>query len=195
MITVDQALEGLNIEEELDDEKLAEIQQFIDAATIVVEDVIGPAGSVQTFTEQHPGGATQIGLYQKYPVSFTSVVEYNAGSPTTLTLAATPNAAGDFTLDPESSVITRLPRGTRFADEVWVTYTAGLVSPPENVIRAMTELVARSYGESQQGGLPAFQGDSSEGDEPLVSTPAGYLIPERVMQWLTPNLKEMGGFA
>lgn len=191
MITLQQATDALNIDEELTADKATELQQFIDAATIVVEDVTGPVNGVQTFTEQHDGGRPVIPLHQKHPVEFTSVVEYPGGN--TLTLAATPDDAGDFTVDTAKSTITR--RGAWFADEVWVTYTAGLTEPPENVVRAMCELVARSYGESQQGGLPAFQGGGPETDEPLVSTPSGYLIPERVLQWLTPNTKLLGGFA
>lgn len=175
-----------------------ELRLFIAAATLVIEDVVGPIVGGASYTEQHRPSGSKVVLYKARPLTFTSVKEYTGGTATTLTQAATPDVATDnqFTVDPATSVLTRRYAGGAecdFGDEVWVTYTAGASTVPSNVLIAARELVQRSYGESQQGGLPAFDG-SSEGDEPLVSTPSGWLIPERVMQWLAPHDREMGGF-
>lgn len=197
-ISLAEAREALNLPA-TDTSQDAELRLFIAAATWVIEDITGPIIGTASYTEQHHPSGSRIVLYQARPVTFTSVKEYDGSTVTTLSKVATPDVATDdtFTVDEATSILTRRTNGgaeVDFAPEVWVTYTAGTTATPTNVVLAARELVQRSFGESQQGGLPAFEGEP-ERDEPLASTPSGFLVPERVVQWLTPHAREMGGFA
>lgn len=193
-ISLDEARDALNWDSS-DASHDEELRLFIAAATLVVEDVVGPIVGSQSFIEQHSPNGEKLVLNHPRPLVFSSVVEYAAGSPTTLTQATTPNVATANQFTANGQVLTRRTAGggcKDFADEVWVTYTAGMAAVPSNVVMGMRELIQHNYQTSQQGSRPSFDGGAPDS---LTTTPSGYLIPYKVMAWLKPHELVEAGFA
>lgn len=163
-----------------------ELRLYIAAATPMVEDVVGPVLSRVVLAEQHTPRGAGLALH-KYPVlSVQSVTEYPSG--TVLPEAVTPAATGGFTVDKASGVLTR--RGAEWADEAWVSYTTGRTLIAPNWRLATAWIVQHQWRSSQQ----TVGRGPGRGQEQMVATPSGYMIPHRAMTALSPDAQP-GGFA
>jgi hypothetical protein len=175
-----------------------ELQGFIDAATPVVEDVVGNVtGTTYTAEEYDPKGHSFIVLRHLPVSSVTTVTEYWANTAYTLTQVASPNlgVAYSYTLDLGSGRIVRRDSaaGTRpfpMGDgAVQVTYVAGRATVPANIRLAALELIRHLYQLTQQGGRPAFGGGAAE-EGPWA--PSGFAVPTRVLELLAPHQRPPG---
>jgi hypothetical protein len=169
-----------------------ELQRFIDAADPVVEDIVGPVNQA-TFDEWYDGGYSDIVLRHWPVISITAVTEYAGTTPTTLTVAATPDVVTgtSYVFDPATSILYRV--GTygsqTFAQgtgNIRVQYTAGRTTIPGNIKLAALELIRHLYQSTQQGGRPTYGGAAEEGPW----APAGFAVPTRVIELLEPYRQE-----
>ena len=82
--------------------------------------------------------------------------------------------------------ITTFPPGLQ---AVWVTYTAGYVTPPVNVVAGTLELLRVNYQQTQQAGRPQFGGGGAltTMDEGPSAPPMGFYVPNRVREMLSPS--------
>lgn len=184
LLTLGDAKLTLGIDGTLDDDLL---QDYVDAATPVIEDLVGPV-DVSDYIETYDGGATQIVLLHAPVTAVTEVIE-SLGASYVRVLAAqdifTGGDAGSFayTLEAETGVVTRRAAGVAvcFATgtrNVRVTYSAGRVDVPANIHLAAMELVRSWWQIGQQGNRPGF-GEAPEMD---AFTPSGYAVPSRVIE-------------
>lgn len=180
IVTVDEVKKQLNIplEDTSQDDELA---TFIESVTDVIEHVTGPVVP-RSVTEVHDGGAEQVVLRRRPVLSVTSVTE--AG--------AVVNAAG-YTQSLAAGVLYRTSgawAGRRAS--VTVVYQAGRESTPASIKQAAKELAAFNWRPQQGGNHSVFDsvGDSVPAGEVIL----GFLVPNRVVQMLTPN-DQMDGFA
>ena len=157
----------------------ADLENYIEAATPVIENITGPLiqrSRVFTFD----GGSSTVVVPVRF-ASVTSVVE----SGVTIT---------DFVTDLQAATITAgTTDGVRdFAygyQNVVVTVSVGAATVPANVQLAARELVRFWWQQGRQANIPAF-GDAPESGV----TPMGFAVPKRVMELLEPN-KRVAGFA
>lgn len=154
----------------------ADIEDYISAATPVIEDIVGPVRA-RTETVTVNGGRDTIVL--PWPVAtITSITENGA-------------VVTDFTANIETGVIygglTGNPRtwrdGTR---NIIVVVTVGGPVPP-NVKLGTRELVRFWWQQGRQGNRPAFGNDAD-----IVETPKGFAVPRRVIELCNPRVD---GFA
>jgi hypothetical protein len=159
---------------------LQAVQDYIAAATPVIEDITGPIYQ-RPETRTRNGGKPTIAM----PWAFRSVT----------TVLEDDIPVTDFTPNPSAGI---LYAGTHSRPRRWnagwanitVTCVVGLDSTPPNVTSATRALVRFWYQQEHQGSRPAF-GDQSVD---VVNTPQGFAVPRRVMELLRPNWKA-GGFA
>jgi hypothetical protein len=180
----------------------AELQDFIDGMTEVVQYLVGPVIPT-SFTEQHDGGAPHVLLHHGPVLSVTSVDEWDGRIHYTITqqdlnVATTFDGYG-FTVNLETGVLTRRSSGMqcRFApgvQNIIVTYQAGRASVPPSIKRATVELVRINYQQTQQGGAPKYGQTSAYDDTVDATSVMGYLVPNRVMEMLMAQ-KRPGGLA
>lgn len=183
--------DALNIDQ-ADPSHNAEIQIYVDAADRVIEDIVGPVNQA-TYDEWYDGGYGDIVLRHWPVLTLASVTEYSGTTPTTLTVAATPDAvtASSYVFDTETAILYRrstwgnvaFAKGT---SNVRVQYTAGRIPVPVNIKLAAIEFIRHNYQLSQQGGSPTYGGAGEEG--PWV--PSGFAIPTRVYELLQPDIRE-----
>lgn len=137
----------------------AELQGFIEAASVYIQNITGPI-TPQQLTETHSGGGTTICLFHPPVLSVTSVVEYNASTGYTLNQATLGTDAGAYAYtldDPKSGVIRRRYSGNlvgRFIGgdhNVVVTYMAGQATIPPDIRMAVLQDIAGIYQPSQLG--------------------------------------------
>jgi hypothetical protein len=172
-----------------------ELRLYLSATTPIIEDLAGPQLRT-TFTEQFDGGVQNILLRHAPITTVTTVIEYWGSYSFTLTQAATPSDAGQysFTVDAAIGTITRrTPSGaaTFFAAglrNIHVTYTVGSGNVPGNVRLAARRQAAHLYRTSQQGSRPSF----GTGDVELAVTPSGYAVPRSVIELVKPNRRPPG---
>lgn len=169
----------------------AELQGFIDAATPVVEDVIGAVTGTTYTAEEYDSNGLEFIVLRHVPVfSIASITEYWANTAHPLALVASPDlgVAYSYTADLGSGRIVRRDsaagvRGFPFGTgAVQVTYVAGRAAVPANVRLAALEFIRHNYQLSQQGGRPAIGSNSAAEDGPF--TPSGFAIPTRVLELL-----------
>jgi hypothetical protein len=166
-----------------------ELQGFIDDASPVIEDVVGPVD------EWYDGGAPWIILRRRPVVSVTTVTEYRGPLGYVLTQVATPDLGTtySYSFEPTGRLIRRSAGGGSApfpsgAGAVHVVYVAGRASVPPNVRLAALELVRHLYQMTQQGGRPAFGTGGGGGMEEMIgATPSGFAIPTRVLELLGTN--------
>lgn len=169
----------------------AQLQGYIDAATVIVEE-IGDIALSRSVAETYDGGGTTIVLLQTPIISISSVIEYVGTIAYTLTQTANPSlATGPYCYQVDlasgllvrlaTGVVSRFPAGRR---NVFASYTAGQALPPANVVLALKELVAHWWRWGQQGNRPEFT-DGAVDDMSMVSS-SGYAIPNRVVELLRP---------
>ena len=158
-----------------------ELRGFIDAAQVVIENVVGPIVP-KVYTERYDGWVQYLVLRHRPVISITSAVEIYAG----VSQAVVPEAGGgtgfDYLLRADRGVLYR--RSGLFPyiwqGEVVVTYTAGKTPIPANVSLAAKEELAHLWRNSQlaRGGARAAAGS----DDVLSSL--AYSVPRRVLDLL-----------
>lgn len=149
-----------------------ELRRFIEAATPVVEDVVGPV-VVRSYTEVHSSGAFLV-LGNTPVVSLTSLVPVLTGG-TTYQVA-------DVDVDSEVGVVRRLDGGV-FCGPLRSSYKAGRAIVPANITQGAKEVI-RHMWDTQRGHSGARPGF---GEEEFVQTGSGFTIPRRVMELLAPH--------
>ncbi len=172
----------------------AKLQDFIDAATPVIEDMTGHVVN-GTVTELYDGGDTTIYLWQTPVLSITSIVETIGLINYTLTNQPVGQPVDNFGYsldDPFTGRITRRSAGSQpfpFYENtanISVTYTYGLNAVPPNIKLAAMELVRFWWQQGQQGWRAPF---GTTTNEPMTTTPQGFLVPNRVKELCQPSLK------
>jgi hypothetical protein len=165
----------------------AKILRLSDGLTRVVEAITGPILQRQyneTYDVRH-----------RPIISVQSVVEYRGPIPYNLTQVTTPDTATiySYTFEPAGRIVRRTVGGglSPFppgANQVYVNYTAGFQQVPQNVRDGMLELIRVNYRDTQQGRPRAGSGGSDVNDDDLKGTVMmGFLIPNRVREYLEPN--------
>lgn len=161
-----------------------ELRFYIRSATEVIESIVG-AVLVRTVEDTATGGGTTLALSTAPVVSVTSVTE-----------DGTALSAGDWSLDAERGLITRMSGNVA---DVWsnarhrgitVTYRAGRPDIPANILDAAREYLKHRWQQSQQGKRPSF-GGAEAGD---MMPGSGYAIPRRVLELLQ-GVERVPGFA
>jgi hypothetical protein len=154
----------------------ADLRDYIEAVTPVVEDITGPQ-IIRTVTETFDGGRDAV-LLTEQPVSITSLLENG--------VALVENQT--YFVSYGSGIIYR---GTPIAPYWWlggynnvvVTYTVGLGL-----------VAAHLWQGQQQGARPAIDNPAAAGD--TVTTPGGFAVPRLAAQLLQPSpTVQLPGFA
>jgi hypothetical protein len=198
LITVDEAKQFLNITTSAND---SELQDFIDAATIVAEFYVGEILG-GTYTEQHDGGDASIYTRHTPILSVTSLTEYVGSITYPLTnqpLGSSVDSWGYTIDDPQAGrIIRRSASGMawRFVPgkgNVTITYTTGVTgTPPANVVKG-AEFIVRHLWTSQRGPqpLPVLAGND---DSTSMVPGVGYAIPNRAIELFqaTPKMPVIG---
>lgn len=151
-----------------------ELRGFVEAATPVVEDVVGPV-VVKTYSEVHSGGPLLVMDWCPV-VSLTSLAAVLTGG--------TSYQRADVDLDGPTGIVRRLD-GRDFVGPLRATYRAGRPVVPPNIQQATAEIV-RHMWETQRGHSGARPGF---GEEELLPTSSGFTIPRRAMELLAPHRK------
>lgn len=196
-----------------DTDQDAELQGFIDAATPIIEDVVGPVVG-RVFTEWHAANGDLVLLRRRPVISISSVTEY-AGAAVQALTEQTPgqdglDAFGFFVEDYDAGIIQRTAYGTPswFGVVPWVwagqqpalyvaprlsqlgqgrvkvVYTAGRSVVPANVRMGTLELIRHTW-QIERGGRVVVTGPGF--DDGMVQTPSGYWVPNRVLEALGPS--------
>jgi hypothetical protein len=173
-----------------------ELQTVIDAAQVVIEDIVGPVVQQTVTGEQHRVlTGPRLPLLVRPVVSVTSCTMYVSKVAYTITIAADPTLTGVYgaTLDAEKGVLTRWTNGVEvdWWGSVYVTYVAGRDTVPANIAYGTKQLV-RHMWETQRGQDAGLVGPASY-DEPVL-TPSGFLVPNRVMEAVR-GAERLDGFA
>lgn len=174
----------------------AELQDFLNAATPVVEHITGPVLPRQV-TELHSGGTAFLVLRERPVMDVIGITEYAGSVARVLTFAASPAAAtaNSYTLDlPTATVVRRAAGGSSitFPDgdlNVTVVYDAGYASVPYNVKKAALEQAGHMFRQTQLGGRPSLQAAVAGGG---VSTGYGFGVPNAVEEYLNANRRLPG---
>ena len=175
-----------------------ELQGYIDSATEVVEDYVGPVIQ-RDVVEYHDGGRWELQLRTRPVVSVTSIVETWGPNNYTLSQVSDLNvgvgSAYDFTLDSGTGTILRRAYGVtaRFPigqKNVKVTYVAGRAAVPAAVDGAM-KIIVQHLWKTRLGPVP---GQDPYTDQLVMLPGFGFAIPSRAVQLLTPQ-RRVPGFA
>lgn len=197
-ITVQDAKDSLNIPAS-DTSNDAELPAFINAATPVIEDIVGPVAKRQIVGELHDGNSPTIRLNWLPVFSVDQVTESYGGTLYTLTQASRPylSTAYSYTVNLTLGRLTRRVAAggiTPFRggnDSISVDYTVGyatlITDVAPNVVLATKELVRHQWQASQQGGRPGFGTDV-----PMTTTPRGFAVPNFVVELLKPTRRPPG---
>jgi hypothetical protein len=177
----------------------AKIQEFIDAATEIVEGVTGPLVP-ETVTNVFNGGLSFIVLPERNVVSITSLTENRGLTNYTLTnqpLGQSIDAFG-YTWDRTIQKIVRRGFGggtVLFApgeDNVVCTYVVGLGLIPGNVTMACLELIRHWWQWGQMGLRPSLGNPNSGAGDETPSVSNAYAVPNRVLELLMPHKRGPG---
>jgi hypothetical protein len=177
------------------------LQGFIDAASVVIEDIVGPVIG-RTTTEIHDGGDVSIFLWHAPVISIASIVETIGFTNYTLTAqpVGSPTDNYGYTLD-DARVgrITRRSAGstpvTFYANtgNVSITYSYGRTSlaiadgfDGPNIRLATLKLIRHMWAQ-EQGNRPAFGEPAAE---PMSKTPSGFIVPNAVKELCQPSLRD-----
>lgn len=176
------------------------LQQYIDGARLVVEDIIGHVVPVQV-VETHDGGDVSIYLREPPILTVDQVIEVIGMTRYTLTNQPVGTPVDNFAYtinDRKNGRITRRTAGStptpfyKNIENITVTYTAGLAAVAPNVKQGALELVAHMwrFGHQAYGPSNAFVPIvAQEMAEEWSTTPSGYLVPNRVKEMLQPSTK------
>lgn len=158
----------------------ADIATYIQAATPVIEDIVGPVLAAPR-TLRFDGDVASIVLPDN--VTAITVVTENGVATT------------DYLFDAQRNIIYAGVTGLRgFAPggrlNISITYTVGWAIIPPTIQLATRELVRFWYQQGMQSNRPAFGDPSMD----VTYTPQGFAVPKRVMELCAPYRK-LGGFA
>lgn len=153
----------------------AELEEYLQVTTDIVENIIGPVVN-QTITEEiHDGGATI--LLNRVPI--VSVVSIENWADATVTYGAS-----DYLVNKQTGVIRRL-NASWFAGPVKVSYIAGRSNAtPEAAITAAKVIIQHLFRSQQlrPSGPPAPTGDA------VATVPMlGFAVPNAAVQMLMPH--------
>lgn len=152
----------------------AELLAFLDAATPVVEDIVGPVVA-RSRTEVHDGGEYLV-LNHSPVISVATLVPVHTGGTT--------YSPATLDVDTATGIVRRLDGG-RFVGPLRVTYVPGRRVVPPNIIHGTKEII-RHMWDTQRGRLGSRPG---LGDDEYVTTSSGYTVPRRAMELLAPHRK------
>lgn len=177
-----------------------ELTGFILAAADLARDVVGPLLPEQ-HTEWHNGGTSTLALDWQPVASVLSVTEYVAASTWALTEQPLGESAMDsygYTADLDRGQIVRravggaipFPAGVK---NVKVVYTAGRGGTiPWSVRLGTLELIRHLWQLTQQGGRSRFAGSGAMDGDGSGPVPAGFALPNRVLELWKPNKRPPG---
>lgn len=150
----------------------AEIMDFIEATTFLVEGFIGPIRPT-AFVEKHPSGGDYLLLFRMPVLSVTSVEPwFDSG---------TSYAPGDLVVDTETGRVYR-KNGLCFTGGPFkVTYSAGRTAVPANV-RLAARMIIGHLWETQRGRLIRIPAPG--GGETQARVPPGYAAPKHAQELL-----------
>lgn len=156
-------LDGLTGDEEL--------RSVVEAVTAPVEDMVGPV-IVREVVEVQPGGRVLV-------LDRPPVLELTAVEP--LLSGGLGYEVADLDLDPEPGVVRRLDGGV-LVGPLRVTYTAGRRVVDAAILEAARVIVEHLWEtrRGHGGARPGF------GEDDLVPTPSGFLVPHRAAELLAP---------
>jgi len=192
VISLEQARKSLRMPagQTIDDEDLRDL---IASATAPIEDMCGPI-LARACDDWLDGGWDSVRLLQAPCIAITAVTEsFGAGYTRTLTSQPLDGTTFDgygYTVDLVDGLVIRRAMGTAAPfmtgrRNIHVTYTAGRVVIPQNLIRATRRLVRFMWQQEMQGQRP--NGSSPE----MVSTPSGYLVPNAIRTLCGAELKSI----
>lgn len=151
----------------------AELREFIEAATEIVESYVGPV-AIRTHTARVAGGRAVIALPHTQVREITALTLVSDGS--------VPVALPDLTIDTTAGLIGYTSGATFPRGDMDVTYTVGRTTVKANWTLA-AKIILKHNWDTQLGNLPSIQGDSPG----YVMTGAGYLVPYRAISLLQPD--------
>lgn len=172
IISLDEARAQLNTTGVTGD---AELEEYLQVATDIVENIIGPVANVTMAEEIHDGGA--VILLNRTPVVSVTSIENIAD-------AAIVYGASDFLLNKQSGVIWR-NGASGFAGPVKITYTCGRANQtPEAAITAAKVIIQHLYRSQQMrpSGPPSPLSDAAA-TVPML----GFAVPNAAVQMLMPH--------
>lgn len=161
----------------------AELELFINAATVAVEDIVGPVVT-RAVTETVAGGGV-FHLSQTPVVALTSVTGVY-GTTTVYTVA-------DLYVDKKSGAVRPAYGAGSFVPlYIEVIYTAGRGATAPAAIKLATLIVIEHLWETQRGaGTPAsLLAGGDDDSEAGASFGFGFAVPNRAKELLRPYLKE-----
>lgn len=177
------------------------LNRFINAATPLIENVVGPV-IVRQFEEWHDGGSDLIQLHRLPSAGFETepvlqlvgASEYRGPIEYPLSVIASPVFGSIYSvfLDPDMGTITRRTAGGRTIafmpgrQSIHVIYRAGQSQVPMNVYQAALETVRWNYVST----LATGGGSRSLADAEDLAAAGGLqpgVLPPSARQWLTPN--------
>lgn len=190
IVELDDVKDALNIQA-TDHAHDAELLRFVAGLTPVVEFYTGPVLPKIIQDEIHDGGFPWVMCRHRPVISVSQVTEYLGNVRYDLQQVLTPDQATTFCYSVDGGRITRRNVGTAspFAPgvgTVWITYTAGRISIPQNIRLGTIELVRVNYQTTQQSGRTPL-GALGPMDEGIESPVPGYLVPNRVKEMLQPS--------
>ena len=155
-----------------------ELREYLEAATAVIEEKIGPVVR-RTHTEQFMGGGCRIYLHRTEVLTVTALTLVSDGS--------TPVSLSELNINGPRGVITR-KNGSAFpTGQMSITYTVGRTYVQPNWTLAAKIIVKHNW-DTQLGNLPSVQGD----DPGYVVSGSGYLVPYRALALLEPDAVTFG---
>lgn len=183
LITLEYAAAGLKYKNLGDGGNVArddDLTAYVQAATPVIEDIVGSVLSVSK-TRVFDGGGSVIIMNDRVQ-SITSVTESGVASP-------------GYMFDPQAGLLyagtsTVSRTFTSGVLNVSVTYLAGFATIPQAIQLATRELVRFWVQQGNQAQMPSY-GDSPEAGS---YTPQGFAVPKRVIELCAP-FQSIGGFA
>lgn len=178
LLTLVEAKAQLNLTSDTDD---AELQDYIDSVTTVIEEYCGPV-EPREVTERHDaeGGRRVIVLRTTPALSLTSVTPVLTGGTT--------YPVDGLDLDPDTGQVRRLDGG-RFRGLLLFTVQVGRAGVPpipptiNLAARMLVQHLYRTQRPSRSGSL-AGGGDDYTVSEPIPGF--GYAVPNRVLELLAP---------
>lgn len=181
LISLTDAKMYLNIDGVEDDE---ELRGFIETATRIVENVVGPV-VVRTFTEVHRAGGRLLVLNNTPVLSLTSLEAVSTGG--------IDYAVADLDLDTVMGIVRRLD-GERFVGPLRAVYPAGRRVVPATMTMAARVMVAHMW-ETQRGHWSVQRANAWDrarltatgGGEMGAPPGTAYMIPRRAMELLEPD--------
>ena len=187
VVSVEEAAAQLQLGPNRDDER---VQFFIDAAVSALEFHSIPLQS-QTISEAHDGGDVSIWLRRPPAISIVSIVEVIGLQSWTLSEQPPGSSTSPWGYSLEDIRYGRIIRRdaggfafpfTRGTANIQVTYTVGTAGDtPPNLRMAVLELIRHIWQFGQQANRPAY---GAPQDMASAALGPGYLIPNRVMQFL-----------